>query len=143
MIDDSEFARRVDKLVDKGYCLGDSSKGFDCLNSLIEIYQDKFPTEYKGWNTSNYAQRWKSDEVEGRRVLEEFLLSLGVLVMPNYRIRSDLILMETSDPVSIIPIVDLGQGHGLLVANFGCNVLPIEGLLRLSKSVIKSVRRLF
>jgi hypothetical protein len=142
MITDTELAKRVDKLVDAGYFLGDTSKGWDCLNSLAEIYDDRFPREFKDWGALNYAERWSKDPVESRRVLEEFLSGLGVPVQINYRVRGDLILVETPNPKSLIPVIDLGQGHGLIISTFGCRVLPIESLLRLTKSTIKSVRRL-
>ena len=140
-----EFTQLIKKFVDAPHAIGDISKGWDCLNLLNELYillGKDFPTEFKGWNAENYAERWKRGE--GKEIYREFLLSLGEPIHPNYALEGDLFIFAGSGLV--FPGIYLGRGHLLMVfaqcdakqKNRGCKVVPLSFF----KKALIGVRRL-
>ena len=140
-----EFTQIVQKFIDAPQIFGDTSKGWDCLNILREIYTllgKDFPKEFKGWNAENYAERWRHGE--GKDIYREFLLSLGESVNSNYAIHGDLFILEGNQQV--FPAIYLGNGNLLMVfapcntkqKNRGCKVVP----LKFFKKYFIDVRRL-
>ncbi len=128
-----EFTTKIKQFIDTPQYLGDTSKGWDCLNILREIYTllgKDFPKEFKGWNAENYAERWRHGE--GKDIYREFLLSLGESINPAYAIHGDLFIFEGN--AQVFPAIYLGKGHLLMVfapcdkkqKNRGCKVVPLS-----------------
>jgi hypothetical protein len=98
MVTDKIIAEAITKLVDSPYFLGDESKGWDCLNSLKEFYEDcgfAFPRRFEDWEQGNYRDKWVFDPEVGREVFYRFLKTLGKQVDLNYAVRGDLLLLKT------------------------------------------------
>ena len=140
-----EFTQKIQKFIDAPHVLGDPSKGWDCLNILREVYTllgKDFPTEFKGWDADNYAERWKRGE--GKDVYREFLFSLGSPVDPAYALEGDLFIFEGAE--QLFPGIYLGRGHILMVfapcdtkqKNRGCKVVPFSFF----KKFLIGIRRL-
>jgi len=100
---DSLISNAIERLIDAPFALGDTEKGWDCLNSLANFYDAcgfKFPREFKDWNEQNYSQKWLEDVEEGRRIFVEFLMSLGEPVDPCYLLRGDILILEAQKMVT-------------------------------------------
>jgi len=114
------------KFVDSEYSLGDKSRGFDCLNMLLDFYDTyPWPEEFKGFTRENYAHRWQSGE--GKKEWEDFLLSLGTPIEKNYMQQGDLIIMYGKG--SYFPAVYLGNDHIILITEIGGRVIPLNKLI--------------
>lgn len=119
------FTQKVQKFIDAPFALGDKAKGWDCLNSIADFYDSigkTFPREFKGFNESNYAERWEKGE--GKEELKEFLLSLGESINQNYAVEGDLFIFEGAEMV--FPGLYLGRGHVLMVFDKGARVVPLK-----------------
>lgn len=117
---DTRISNVASIFTDASYFLGDQSKGWDCLNSLLSFYEKfgvEFPQEINGWTRENYARRWQENETEGRKVLEAFLSSVGKPVDLNYIIRGDLLIFGGAG-IPLFPAIFLGSDNVLI--NFGC-----------------------
>lgn len=120
-MDDLEFFRRDQKLVDKPYALANLAQGFDCLNYILEFYGSKIPKEFKGIDAFNYAQLWNNDEIKARVLYKEYLSSLGKPIDRNYALRGDLMFFESPKSPFFAAIYDgcgairinLGKKHGV------------------------------
>lgn len=139
---DSTIARSAGKLVDRPYFLGDVSgdKGWDCLDSLACFYEGmgvQFPRKFGDWDEKNYPERWKKNPDEGRKVLGDFLRSLGEKIDPKYMVRGDLLIMGGKE-IPTFPALYLGNGNVLMVFDKGVKVLP----LRFFSKVLIEARRL-
>jgi len=137
---DTKISEAIKKFVDKPFSLGDSSKGWDCLNSLAEFYTDmgvKFPRTFGDWNELNYPGRWKTRPDESRKVFIEFLESLGKAIDFQYAIRGDLIIFGGRE-IPSFPGIYIGNGHILMIFDKGGKVLP----MRFMRKYIVSARRL-
>ncbi len=91
-----EFTQKIQKFIDAPFALGDTSKGWDCLNSLAEFYDSigaKFPREFGEWNEQNYADGWLRDPSKARMTLIKFLRTLGEPVDKNYLMEGDLLII--------------------------------------------------
>ena len=140
-----KLARMVDRLVDKKFALGkqglesvEPDKGLDCLNSLYHIYKHlgfDFPTEWKGYNVENYADRWNKSNC--REDFAEFLQTLGREINPNYRLAGDLMLFEGKE-IPMFPAIYLGNGKMLMIFKQGVRVVPYKFF----NNCLKSCRRL-
>ena len=143
-MNDIEFVNTSKRFVDTPYALGDPSKGWDCINSLIEIFCRlgvDFPRQFGDWNESNYAERWNRDEKEARKVLRAFLFSLGDPINCNFAIRGDLFLFEDPDhDIPMFPGVYLGNGNILLTLGTKKGTRVVS--LGVIKKYLKEVRRL-
>jgi cell wall-associated NlpC family hydrolase len=139
-MEDIKIAKAAEKLIDAKFSLGNTSKGWDCLNSLREFYSAlgvDFPKSFKDYNESNYAKRWKNSSDKAKADFEEFLLTLGKPVDFHYAKRGDLMIFEGKE-IPSFPAIYLGNGHILMVFDKGCKVVP----LKFFKKVIKGTRRL-
>lgn len=131
-MDEIEFTNLTRKIVDAPYCLGDASKGYDCITMLFAVYGDKLPREWKGWTLENYADRWRRGE--GRNEIVEFSRSLGKSISPNFMRKGDIIIFPDG------PGIYLGDGHIIRIFAGeveGGKVYP----MRLSRQPILDVRR--
>jgi cell wall-associated NlpC family hydrolase len=138
IINSKLFYSAVNKLVDAKYALGNTAKGFDCVNSLIHVYRScgiNFPKQFKHYTEQNYADLWK--EGKARDDFEEFLHSLGQEINPNYKAPGDLLLFEAKE-IRVLPAVYVGNGKMLLVLKEGLKILPFKFF----KKILRSVRRL-
>ena len=137
---DKTFSASIQKFVDANYSLGDTSKGWDCLNSLKEFYNSvgfQFPTEFRGYNEQNYAEKWRTQDC--RPDLSAFLQTLGEKVDLAFMQSGDLLLFEGKE-IPMFPGIFMGNGNVLMVIGkeHGLRVLPFKFL----KAVLKEVRRL-
>ena len=138
-MNDITIAQTASKFSDCSFCLGDltGEKGWDCLSYIRNFYTEQgidFPQEFKGFDKSNYAERWRNGE--GRKELREFLLQLGQPVEENYSRRGDLYVMEKDD--QIFGGISIGNGHLLIVFDVGGKVVPE----RMFKKFVIGIRRL-
>jgi len=130
----NEFTLKLQKFIDAPFALGDTAKGWDCLNSLAAFYDSidrPFPRQYKEFNELNYAEKWKAGE--GRKELREFLLSLGEPINPNYALEGDLFIFEGEEMT--FPAIYLGRGHLLTVWDKGVKVTALKAIRSLFKLV--------
>ncbi len=144
-MNDIEFARQMQRYLWKPFSLGDPSRGWDCLNQLIDFANQnnfEFPKEFKGWNEQNYAERW--DHGEGMKVFREFLFTLGDPVDRGHMLPGDIIILVMSDPAGneIVSAVQyVGDGKikavpkemGTIVLPLGFFGVAIKGIRRLRK----------
>ncbi len=142
-MNDIEFANQMQRYLWKPFSLGDPSRGWDCLNQLIDFAKRnnlEFPKEFKGWNEQNYAERW--DRGEGMQVFKEFLLILGESVDRGRMLPGDIVILEMPDAAGnkIISAVQyVGDGKIKAVPKeMGTIVLP----LAFFGIAIKGIRRL-
>ncbi len=135
----NEFTAKLQKFIDAPFALGDKSKGWDCIDSLIEFYSSigkPFPREFKGFDEQNYAERWARGE--GKKEMREFLLSLGESIDPNYALEGDLFVFDGLE--TAFPGIYLGRGHLLMVFDIGAKVVTLKAMKTLLKII--DVRRL-
>lgn len=142
MKSDTSIAKASGVLVDKPFFLGDvtGAKGWDCLSSLAAFYSSlgfEFPRQFETWDEKNYAEKWRRDPDEGRKVFARLLRSLGEKIDEKYMRRGDLIIMHGKE-IPTFPAVYLGNGNVLMAFDKGMRVLP----LRFFHKVDKEVRRL-
>jgi hypothetical protein len=140
MIKSTDLANAVHEMIDANYCLGDTSKGWDCLNSLLSVYRKlgfTFPESMGGIDESNYARIWNEDNDRARAVFTDFLMGLGEPVDPSFSVRGDLLIFKGAE-LPAFPAISLGSGHMLIVFQDGVRVEPVS---RWKKYLI-SVRRL-
>ncbi len=126
MIDTEKFNYLIGCIVDQKFSLGDRSKGFDCLNSILFLYRGlgyEFPTELDGWTEENYAKKWDEDIFEGRDVLGRLVHILGKQVEKNYYIKGDLMIFGGNE-IKDFPGIFLGNGNVLMVFDKGARVVP-------------------
>jgi len=139
-MNDIEFQGKIRNYIFKPFFVGDKSKGWDCLNSLKDFFESmgiQFPTEYKGWTESNYAERWNRGEGNGNDTLRDFALTLGRPIDPNYIRVGDIIVLSKDG------LTSLGQYVGS--GNFKTHHETMGGIvlpLRFFKRAIVGVRRL-
>ena len=137
-MDEIGFINRANRLLGAPFALGDRSKGYDCLNSMAELFESQgviFPREFGDWNEANYAERWEKGE--GMATFRAFLFSLGEPVDINYIALGDIIILEKKGIVSAG--IYLGSGHFRAVHNhLGGIVFPLNFFRR----AIAGVRRL-
>lgn len=121
MIDSSRLAATIDPMIEQPHALGDRSKGWDCLNSLISIYRAlgfEFPADFEGITEDTYADLWRNDNRRARAMFGRFLSSLGEAIDPAFSRRGDLLLFRGLE-LSSIPAINLGNGQMLMVLKGG------------------------
>lgn len=140
-MNDTIFASLIDPFVDAKFALGDSKKGWDCLNSLLKFYRSsgvRFPDEWKGYTEENYAEKWKRSETDCRKDFAEFLISLGSkLDNPRMMKPGDLLLFKGKE-IPIFPAIYVGSGKMLMVFKEGVKIVPFNHF----KILLTEVRRL-
>ncbi len=137
---DIDLSKSMSQFVDCRYFLGDSSRGWDCLSFILDLYEQmgiKWPEEYKGITRENYGDLWKSGG--GRKELEEFLLSLGESVKPGNLRRGDMLVLKT--PGGGAPAIYTGNGNIHLITEKGGKTIPMKILKHLKLDLI-DIRRL-
>lgn len=125
-MNDIEFQKRIDKYLWKPFAVGDKGKGWDCLNSLRDYFENlgiEFPDKFLDWTWENYAERWNKGE--GNEVLYSFIMSLGRPIDLGFIDIGDIIIFVRHGYTS------LGQyvGNGNFKAHHperGCIVLPLK-----------------
>jgi hypothetical protein len=142
MVNSTVLAKAVEKYRGKRFFLGDPSRGWDCLNSLLDLYGGMgyiFPKEMEGIDGSNYPDIWNKENVRAREVFARFLLSLGDPVEPDFYVRGDLLIFKGAQ-LGTCPAVFLGNGNimMLLSAKEGIGIEPF----RRYKKWLIAVRRL-
>ena len=137
MFDEIKFVEATRKLVDCDYSLGDTSKGYDCLSMLLQVYREMgviFPDEWNGWTEKNYGERWTKGE--GRKELIQFLKELGTPIEINFIRKGDIIVFENGAGIY------LGNGYALGIWEKhelrGGKVFPLRHFL----NKIQDIRRL-
>jgi cell wall-associated NlpC family hydrolase len=139
---DTRIANAISKFIDRPHAIGDPSKGWDCLNSLLDFYREcgvSLPDEFEGYTEVNYPGRWAKNPKKCRQVLERFVLSLGNPVQPEYLQRGDLLIFKTPQFPSF-PAIYTGNGHVFAVFKEGAKQEPLNELVRLAR--LTGVRRL-
>jgi hypothetical protein len=135
-----EFTIKMQKFIDAPFALGDKNKGWDCLNALDEFYRSigkDFPTEFKGINKDNYAEKFQSGI--GKKLYKEFLLSLGSPINPNYALQGDLFIFDGKEWA--FPGIYHGNGNLTMVFLEGARTVPLKAIKRFYGSPV-GVRRL-
>ena len=137
---DNDIVHWLDQMTDKPYYLGDPSKGWDCLNSILCLYRQfgyEFPTEIDGWTEDNYASLWEKDPVTGRKILSKLYERVGEEVQPNFYEPWDLMIFGSNKTPDIAAIY-LGSGNIRMVFEDGVKDVPFHAL----EKHLKFVRRL-
>ena len=138
---DNDLASNMSKFIDCPYSLGDTSKGWDCLSFILDLYEGvgiKWPDEYNGITRENYGDLWKSGG--GRKEFEEFLLSLGESVTLSDLRRGDLIIFKKRDGV-VAPSIYTGNQNMHIITDMGGKTVPFK-ILKLLKFELIDIRRL-
>lgn len=138
-MDDIDFAKKMEKFFNQSFAIGDRGKaGWDCLTIMSDFFEScgvEFPSEFKGWNSENYPERWERGE--GVDVLRDFLHSIGDHVDPNFILPGDVLIFEMDGVVS--GGIYLGSGHFQAVdRKHGVLRLPLKFFM----SALTDVRRL-
>jgi len=154
-MDEIQITDSLKKFTDSPYALADLASGWDCVNMLLEFYGPKLPRQFGDWTEQNYAGRWRADEATARKVLRQYLLSLGCSIPRNYMLPGDLILCEQekekgsdfaleSDPFSFsIPMFPaIYQGNAHVLINWGLKKGVRSIPLRFIEPIIIDVRRI-
>lgn len=126
---DTDISKAAEKFIGKPHFIGDKTKGWDCLNYLVDFYRDElgydFPKEFEGFTESNYAKKWDEASDSCRLTLERFLNTLGNGISPSFLERGDLLIFKTPNFPSF-PSIYLGNGNILIVAKEGAHVIPLR-----------------
>jgi hypothetical protein len=128
MVSDTKIANAISKFIDRPHAIGDLSKGWDCLNSLLDFYRKmniSLPDEFEGYTETNYGARWEKDQNKCRLALERFILGLGEKIEVAYTMRGDLLIFKTPQ-FPAFPAICLGNGHMMIVVKEGAKVVPIH-----------------
>lgn len=138
MLNDVEFVEKTNKFMNMPYALGDKTKGFDCLNMMMEFFDSAgipFPKQFRDWTIENYPERWARGE--GMDVFRDFLFSIGQPVEREFILPGDIIILEKAGVVS----AGLYLGNGIFQAAHnkqGIIRLPIKFFV----DAITGIRRL-
>jgi len=138
---DADLSNSMSKFVDCQYSLGDTSRGWDCLSFIGNLYRTmgfKFQEEYRGITEQNYKDVWESGG--GRKELEEYLLMLGESVDVEHIRRGDLVVFRMRDG-SAAPGVYTGNGNVHVITEKGGKTIPFKMFERLKFNLI-DIRRL-
>lgn len=126
---DTNISNSVEKFIGKPHFIGDKTKGWDCLNYLIDFYRDEFgfdfPKEFEGFTEANYPEKWNRNSAQCREALERFLNTLGIKIEPAFLERGDLLVLKTPNFPSF-PAIYLGNGNILIVAKEGVHAIPLR-----------------
>jgi hypothetical protein len=127
MLDHTEFAKRIDRFLNKAYALDDLSKGCDCINSLFSIYEGwyEFPEEFEGITLKNYARFWIAEHKKARDTLIRFIMGLGRPTEKNFYLRGDLLLFKARD-IPVFFSIALGNGNMLMIFKEGPYIVPFS-----------------
>lgn len=138
-MDEIEFANLLNRFTDKKYALSDPSKGWDCLNSLKEIYTKMgadFPLEFEGTDENNYADLWMNHHKEAKGKFKRYLYSLGYQIDANYALPGDLMIFEGAE----MTFPGVYQSSGMVMMVFDKGVRKVA--LKFFQPFLKQVRRL-
>lgn len=141
MFSDTQIANQADQFVDAKYALGDTSKGWDCLNSFLTFYRGlgvEFPVEYNGWTESNYVERFKQNPSEGVTILIEFIRSKSYPVEVPWIKGGDILIF--SDGENSHPYYGIYFGNGNVFIVTGKSGLKVFPLSLLRKFLIEARR---
>jgi hypothetical protein len=150
-MDQIKFSNKLNEFLEKPFSLGDRSNGWDCVNSMREIFESlgiEFPKEFSGWTWENYAERWgKKPDFQ---IFKDFLFSLGEPVSINYLLPGDIIILEKTigGEMIISAGVYLGNAtfqavsnpHGVVRMPLGFFSSAIVGARRLIKRQTSDLR---
>ncbi len=130
-ITDTMIASNGNRFTDARYALCDLKTGWDCLNYLRDYYTGlgaDFPMEWRGYNESNYAQRWLNNEEQCRKDLSDFLKSFGREIENHAFMKpADMLLFE-SPLWSVFPAIYQGSGRITIVSKAGVRIFPLGRL---------------
>ncbi len=142
---DTNISEASKDMIDAKYALGDRSRGFDCLNSILQFYREmgvEFAKDFKGWTEDNYASKFANNPDEGRKALIEWIMTLGRDIDTNYFKPGDLMIFKQGE-YAPFPAIYLGSSNVLLVTgkDHGSKVFPLKTVKQHFGKLI-SVKRL-
>lgn len=112
------LAELTREYIARPYALGDRT-GLDCF-SLIYDYMirvgNDLPMEWRGLTLDNYAELFKQDPAEAKRVMVEFVDEHCREIKPGMAFAGDLLLLQLRDS-DALPFLAIHGGQSMAIAS--------------------------
>lgn len=125
------ISNAISKMIDKQYALANTSKGYDCMNSMLLFYESlgaTFPDEFEGIKRTDYARHFIKDEVGTREVQSRFLRQVGQRVEWWELLPGDLLLYTEQGTGAAVAAIYLSNGDVVVASTMGVRVVSMDDM---------------